>query len=516
MIKINKTIVLAGNLVGSICLTHAEMVQITSKTSGTITTVTVHFAGSENTEAIKVQKVGTNWQVAEVVPGDYRTKVDITRPEEGIRFSIDGLNLNLTSGGFYLAGNWDGSLYFEHEGACKIAKGSRLEVTESLFLNKSILFENEGELRIGQDWTCLLTAIQNKGTIVVGQGWQVMALQKFTNEVNGNFAMQRADLVSPATEVNNRGNIACVLDWKGEPCTFNNIAGGQVQVGGNCTLKALNNKSEFEPQIGAFKESKRVLQDTSGNLVTDNRSFLLNWNGELQFDPKGTRNPSGYEWGFRDRCLNCKRVITNIQSFTQRQGRPSNFCVLGSLGLNQSSQVICSHLFIGNALRVQSTINIKAYATHQQIMSYVLNTRSAYFKGNVFGGGGRTVYWDSFVHANTQTSIHEKIPSTLELLGTSTGKIETFINGKADTTQAVVIKATEAKYEQHKNALEGLAAEKGIPLMLLVDEAEYEENLQAMKENPVFQTMVRQQELRQARSAAPSGAPSRSLTPEQK
>ena len=209
-------------------------------------------------------------------------------------------------------------------------------------------------------------------------------------------------------------------------------------------------------------------------------------------------------------------MITNIQSFTQRQGKPSDFCVLGSLALNQNSQVICSHLFIGNSLRVQSTMNIKAYATHQQIMTYILkNTRSAYFEGNFFGGGGRNVYWDSFVHANTQTSLQEKIPSILELLGTSTGKIETFINGKADTTQAVVIKATEAKYEQHKNALERLADERGIPLMLLVDEAEYEENLQAMKVNPVFQTMVRQQELRQARSAAPSGAPSRSLTPEQ-
>jgi len=102
MIKINKTIVLAGNLVGSIGLTHAEMVQITSKTSGSVTTLTVHFAGSENTEAIKVQKLGMNWQVAEAIPGDYRTQVDITRPEEGVRFSIDGLNLNLTSGSFYL------------------------------------------------------------------------------------------------------------------------------------------------------------------------------------------------------------------------------------------------------------------------------------------------------------------------------------------------------------------------------------------------------------------------------
>lgn len=292
MIKINKTILLAGNLVGSIGLTHAEMVHITSKTSGNVTTVTVHFVGSENTEAIKVQKVGRNWQLAEAVPGDYRTQVDIMRPEEGVRFSIDGLNLNLNSNGFYLAGKWDGSLYFEHEGPCKITKGSCLEVTESLFLNKSIFFDNEGELKIGQDWTCLLTAMQNQGTIVVGQGWQVMALQKFTNEASGNFAMQRADIVSPATEVNNRGNIACVLDWKGELCTFNNIAGGQVQIGGNCTLKTLNNRSEFEPQIGAFKESKRELQDTSGNPVTDNRSFLLNWNGELRFDPKDSCSPS--------------------------------------------------------------------------------------------------------------------------------------------------------------------------------------------------------------------------------
>jgi len=477
---------------------HAEVVQITSKTSRNITTLTVNFAGSENTEAINIQKVGANWQLAEAVPGDYRTKVNATRPGEGVQFSIDGLNLNLTSSGFYLAGDWDGSLYFEHEGPCKIAKGSHLGVTESFFLNKSILFENEGELRIGQDWTCLLTAIQNKGGIVVGQGWQVMALQKFTNEVSGNFAMQRADIVSPATEVNNQGKIACVLDWKGEPCTFNNIAGGRVQIGGNCTLKALNNKSEFEPQVGSFKENKRVLQDASGNLVTDNRSFLLNWNGGLTFDPKGTRNPSGYGWDFRDHCLNCKMVITNIQNFTQRQGKPSDFCVLGSLALNQNSQVVCSSLFIGNALSVQNTMNIKAYATDQQIMTYVLkNVKSAYFRGNMFGGGGRTVYWDSFVHTNTQTSIHERILSTLELLGTSTGKIETFINGKEDTTQPVVIKATEAKYEQHKNALESLAAERGIPLMLQVDEEVYESNLQALKVNPNFMTMVKQQEMHQ-------------------
>lgn len=184
--------------------------------------------------------------------------------------------------------------------------------------------------------------------------------------------------------------------------------------------------------------------------------------------------------------------------------------------MNQNSQVVCSHLFIGDTLRVQSTINVKAYATHQQIITYILkNTRSAYFKGNFFGGGGRTVYWDAFVHANTQTSIHEQIPSTLELLGTSTGKIETFINGKADTTQPVVIKATEAKYEQHKKALENLADEKDIPLMLLVDETEYEENLQAMKAYPEFQTMVRQQELRQVRSTVTSAVPSRATSPDQ-
>lgn len=60
-----------------------------------------------------------------------------------------------------------------------------------------------------------------------------------------------------------------------------------------------------------------------------------------------------------------------------------------------------------------------------------------------------------------------------------------------------MIKATEAKYEQHKNALESLAAERGIPLMLQVDEEVYESNLQALKVNPNFMTMVKQQEMHQ-------------------
>ncbi len=483
------------------------MVQITSKTSGTITTVTVHFAGSENTEAIKVQKVGTNWQVAEAVSGDYRTQVDITRPEKGVRFSIDGLNLNLTSGGFYLAGNWDGSLYFEHEGPCKIAKGSRLEVTESLFLNKSILFENEGELRIGQDWTCLLTAIQNKGTIVVGQGWQVMALQKFTNEVNGNFAMQRADIVSPATEVNNRGNIACVLDWKGEPCTFNNIAGGQVQIGGNCTLKALNNKSEFEPQIAQeFKEVKREFFDAKGNLLIQIPAVLKGYSGKFR-----DNSQSSNAW------IGCKRMLHFQQSFKDinREGKRSAFYVNHDCILIEQSSLRHSDIFIGGKIEIKSTLTI--YSTQ----SFQKTIESAFYhqdiRGCRHGLRGHPHYHDYwFADIKTNMSPFEFIIAHLEVFGVITGKIETFINGKADTTQAVVIKATEAKYEQHKNALEGLAAEKGIPLMLLVDEAEYEKNLQAMKENPVFQTMVRQQELRQARSAAPSGAPSRSLTPEQK
>ena len=488
------------------------MVQVTSTTSGSVTTLTVHFAGSENTEAIKVQKVGTNWQVAEAIPGDYRTQVDITRPEEGIRFSIDGLNLNLTSGGFYLAGNWDGSLYFEHEGPCKIAKGSRLEVTESLFLNKSILFENEGELRIGQDWTCLLTAIQNKGTIVVGQGWQVMALQKFTNEASGNFAMQRADIVSPATEVNNRGNIACVLDWKGEPCTFNNIAGGQVQIGGNCTLKALNNKSEFEPIISEFKQMKQEVFDTENKLVDLSNvgghpgQWLTKYYLKLGYTSQECRSDCGGQ-----HFIGYKRVTVSEQTITRNCGKKSVFGVMGDLKLMAETHVnACSEIFCGSNLNVVGVFKLQSSAPYRKtkIDEWEKTSSRRWHR--------REYFTDAFVQKNLINDLIDPIPSTLELLGTSTGKIETFINGKADTTQAVVIKATEAKYEQHKNALEGLAAEKGIPLMLLVDEAEYEKNLQAMKENPVFQTMVRQQELRQARSAAPSGAPSRSLTPEQK
>lgn len=505
MIKMSKNICIAGYLVGSLCWTHAKVVRITSKTTGNLTTLTIGFPESENQEIIKVQQVGQNWQLAEGVSSDYQTKVDATETNEGIRFSIDGINLKLTTSGYYLAGDLDGSLYFEYEGPCKVAKGSRLEITESFFLNESILFENEGELKIGQDWTCLLTTIHNKGKIVVGQGWQVVALQKFVNEAYGDFSMQRADIISPATEVNNRGKIACILDWKGEPCIFNNTAGGYVQIGGNCNLKTLNNKSEFEPNVvKEFKEVKREFFDTKGNLLTQIPGALKNYGGKFRDNSQASN-----AW------IGCKKVLHLQQFFNNKEGNRSSFFVGRDCILLEQSSLGHSDVFIGGKIEIKGSLTIYSTQTLQKITESIFCHQD--IRGCRHGFHGHPHYHD-YWFADTKTDVLplDLISSHLEVLGTAMGKIEMIINSKSDTTQPIVIKTTEAKYEQHKRALERLANERGIPLMLLVDEMDYETDLQAMKENPILHTMVRQQELRQARSAVPSGAPSRSLTPDQK
>lgn len=258
---LNRKILLAGNLVGSIYLMHAGSLQFTTNTKGTTTTVVINYNendGSVKKEEVVLNKIGKEWSL---VRKDLQKEVHFRlHSPQAAKFFVDDLEFELHPNlDMYVRGTYDGNLCIDH--ANKVVTGAKwgpLTVHGNFFINKATMLENRNILSVEENFLCLLTAIQNKGTIVVGQGWQVMALQKFTNEASGNFAMQRADIVSPATEVNNRGNIACVLDWKGEPCTFNNIAGGQVQIGGNCTLKALNNKSEFEPQIAQeFKEVKR-------------------------------------------------------------------------------------------------------------------------------------------------------------------------------------------------------------------------------------------------------------------
>ena len=154
-----------------------------------------------------------------------------------------------------------------------------------------------------------------------------------------------------------------------------------------------------------------------------------------------------YGWGFRDSCLGLKRIITCAQKFTKREGKYPLLNIHGCLQLKQPSQNICSSIcvsdFVGN-------ITLKGYATNKQIAIYTLKLLHADW---LSARGGRYHYFDGFVHTGTQNVLSELIPAHLEVLGTVTEKVETYINGKADLAQPGVVKATEAALAQHKATL---------------------------------------------------------------
>ena len=87
-----------------------------------------------------------------------------------------------------------------------------------------------------------------------------------------------------------------------------------------------------------------------------------------------------------------------------------------------------------------------------------------------------------------------------------------FINGKADSAQPGVVKATETVLAQHEAALDKIAEGADI-FPMLADPESYEAELKEMKDNPMFATMVRLQEMRKARSETASAVPSRRGSP---
>lgn len=512
MRKTNKLNLWIGGFAGPWMALNAESVQINTETKGEITTIKVDYHrddGLAENEEIQLKKVADRWELANKHLLD-DTNFDLNDPTNA-RCLIDGLELKLKPNGeLYLSGAYVGDLVVEHPGKVVVAKEQSFKVSENFFLNKASLFQNDGLVEVGKNWLCLLTSVKNSGTITAKQGWQVMALQTFENTTSGKFVLLRADILSPATQITNRGQISCILDFNGKPCEFINHA-GEVRVGGNATLKSLVNKSETEPVTGGSKEIKRVIQDSSGNVVTDRRaSFLLNCGG-LHYDCKDWSTP-GYP-GIRGSCLGCKRIVTQAQNFTRRQGVVSNFYIVGSLVLNQNTQVVCSNIFVGKDLMIKTVVQLKGFAALQKNVTFVLkNVQQNYCGGNFFGGGSRTIYDDAFVQQGAQDSIYDLIPARLEVLGTVTGKVETFINNKADAAQPGLVKTTEAALAQHEEKLQTIATEADI-FPALADPAGYEAELMELKTNPAFATMVRLQEIRKAKSEMASEAPSRQESP---
>ena len=482
-------------------------VQVNTETKGEITTIKIDYHrddDSKENERIQLRKAADHWSLVSEQLLD-KAHFDLSDPTEA-HCLVDGLELKLRANGeLYLSGEYSWDLLVEHPGKVIISPGQSFKVEHNFFLNKAIAFENSGSLEVGKNWLCLLTGITNNGDIVVKQGWQVLALQTLENTAPAKFTMLRADILSPATKVTNQGQMDCLMDFNGEPCDFINHA-GEMHVGGNCTLKSLVNESETEPAInGSFVETERILTDPNGNKIQsgDGRYFLLNYTGGFWHDPKGSNTPGNYGGGFRASCLGCKRIITCTQNFTKKEGKGASLNIQGQLLLKQPSQVVCSSVYVSE---LTGNVALKGYATNKQIVTYVLKNREApYFRGNFFGGGGRTCYGDGFINTGTQNAIHELIPAHLEVLGTVTGKVETFINGKADAAQPGVVKATEAALDK--------IAESAEIFPMLADPEGYEADLKELKANPGFATMVRLQEMRRARSEVASVIPSRQSSP---
>lgn len=507
MKKITKLNLWIGGFVGPWMALNAESVQVNTETKGEITTIKMSYHrddGATENEEIQLRKEADHWGLVSKRLLD-EANFDLSNPTDA-RCLVDGLELKLRSNGdLYLSGEYAGDLMVDHSGKVAIAKDQSFKISQNLFLNRAILFENAGTLEVGKNWLCLLSAVKNSGAITVKQGWQVMALQTFENAAPAKFTMLRADILSPATKVTNQGQMDCLMDFNGEPCDFINHA-GEMHVGGNCTLKSLVNKSETEPAInGSFVETERILTDPNGNKIQsgDGRYFLLNYTGGFWHDPKGSNTPGNYGGGFRASCLGCKRIITCTQNFTKKEGKGASLNIQGQLLLKQPSQVVCSSVYVSE---LTENVALKGYATNKQIVTYVLKNREApYFRGNFFGGGGRTCYGDGFINTGTQNAIHELIHAHLEVLGTVTGKVETFINGKADAAQPGVVKATEAALDK--------IAESAEIFPMLADPEGYEADLKELKANPGFATMVRLQEMRRARSEVASVVPSRQSSP---
>lgn len=505
MRKLNKINIWTGGIMGSWMALSWGSVQIITDTKGTTTTIIVNYDGKSE-EEVKLNKAGNNWQLVskELLADEH---FDLTQPTLA-KFAIDGIELKLKPTlDLYVQGSCEGSLCIDHPHKVIIEKNQTLEVEESFFLNRAILFENAGTLKVDRNWICLLTSIKNSGTMIVKQGWQVMSLQTFESAASGKFTMQRADIVSPGTKITNKGQINCILDFNGGTCDFTNHA-GEVRVGGNATLNSLVNKSETEPVVGDFKEVKREFFDTKGKVIDLTKASgpyhqtLTLYHLKLGHTCEECRTDRGSGQQY----IGYVRKIFYNQEYKIKEGKRSFFHCNGALVLQINSICLCSDMFIGKDLKLINDLKIHAYANNTKEVKAIWTCTS------MRSWHGRGYFCDSFVDKNTIINVETLIPTHIEVLGTVTGKVETFVNGKADKAQPGVVKAVAANFEQYQQKLDEIAQGADI-CSVLFNLEEYTAELQALKANPVFATMVQLQERRKPRSELSSTLPSRQGSP---
>lgn len=497
----NKVMIWIGGITGSWMALNAGSVQFATNTTGTTTTVVINHNedyGSVKSEEVVLNKAGSNWTLMRKNLQD-DAHFSLAQPTLA-KFVIDGLTLQLTPTlDLSLSGAYDGYMCIDHPNKVLIAKGQTLTVSENFFLNKAILFENQGTLTVDKNWLCLLTAVKNSGMITVKQGWQVMSLQTFENTASGKFTMQQTDILSLGTKITNMGQMNCILDFNGEPCDFTNHA-GEVRVGGNATLKSLVNKSETEPAVGGFVEVKKEFFDNQGELLTQVPATLKNYTGKFRDNSQSSNVWVGY-----------RRMQHLQQNFTSKEGKHSSLLIGGDCILIGQSTLRYSNIFVGGKVQIKNTLTLYGVQILKKTIEAAFYHQD--IRGCRHGFRGHPHYHDYwFGDIAENISSLELIPSTLEVLGTVTGKVETFVNGKADSAQPGVVKATETALMQHKSKLEQIAQDADI-LPMLADPEVYAAELQELKTNPVFATMIRLQEKRKLVSATNSTMPSRMGSP---
>lgn len=482
MRKLNKTNLWIGGFVGPWMALNAESVQINTETKGEITTIKIGYHrddGSKENEEIQLRKETDHWGFVSKSLLD-EANFDLSNPTDA-RCLVDGLELKLRPNGeFYLSGEYAGDLMVDHPGKVIIAKEQSCKVTGTFALGRSILFENVGSLEIGTDWHCALVSVKNSGTIIVKRCWQVAILQRFENVPSGQFTMLRTDILS-ASKITNQGQMNCLLDFNGESCDFINHA-GEVQIGGNCTLKSLVNKSETDPSVGPLKIVPELCKwqlfgapgySPAVKLTGEEVEIRCRWIVMEKIIP--IEKFTGYfesGWPREMPERSWKEIV--YENIVETVGDVSWGMFFVSKTMNGTAiENSFSNLYIGGDLNVEKLVVRSAKAIRKKEHWKEKITLTDWGSGNWLNPSDPSRR-HAFVKIPNYYTVTEEIikfvPSVIQVGGAIKGEIQSFMNGEADPTQFGIEKATEGSLEQYQQKLQAIATEVGISEMLLDSE----------------------------------------------
>ena len=407
----------------------------------------------------------------------------------------------LPNGDIALSGTQYSICEIASNGKVLIEAGKTLIVENDLLLRGASSFDVAGTLDVRHDLATIISAFNNTGKVKIARGWQDMALRTFTNAARAEIAMQRMDFLSPAVTVNNSGSIACVSDFNGVNCNFNNLAGALFSVGGNCNIRQLVNKSATEPQISAYVNLPVRFLNPAGAVVPNPNRHLVNGTHTEGDNTPNRGSLNGY-----------KKVDSKAQNFSRREGAKSNVYVAGSLTVMAGNSLNnCSDILVGGNLVVAS-----GDFSNCGFVTMLQETKSTY---NCDGGHRQDVerflgvvvsidnYWTyTFKYPQQTTTVKDSIFGTTLVLGNATGTIRTLTNGAADNTRQATARATQNALNAKMNELRAFAERNNVSAEIDWDPAEYNVAINAMRANPTLTAWAQQQaeRNRQSLSSLPS------------